>query len=204
MDRSNAILERFRGLYPREIDLSLDRMRVLLAKLGHPDLKLPPVFHIAGTNGKGSTTAFLRAMLEAAGKSRARLHLAAPRPLPRAHAHRRARRRPFRRRGRPDRGAARGGARQRRHADPAIRDHHRRRLQAVRRPPGRLPAARSRPWRSLRRHQRRRPTRWSRPSPPSRWITRSSSAIRSRRSPARRPASSSATVRSSLRRSANR
>ena len=69
MDRSNAILEQFRGLYPREIDLSLDRMRVLLAKLGHPELKLPPVFHIAGTNGKGSTTAFLRAMLEAAGKS---------------------------------------------------------------------------------------------------------------------------------------
>ena len=69
MDRSNAILERFRALYPREIDLSLDRMQVLMGKLGHPELKLPPVIHIAGTNGKGSTTAFLRAMLEAAGKS---------------------------------------------------------------------------------------------------------------------------------------
>ena len=69
MDRSTAILERFRALYPREIDLSLDRMTVLLAKLGHPELTLPPVIHIAGTNGKGSTTAFLRAMLEAAGKS---------------------------------------------------------------------------------------------------------------------------------------
>ncbi len=69
MDRSSAILERFRALYPREIDLSLERMRILLGKLGHPELKLPPVIHIAGTNGKGSTTAFLRAMLEAAGKS---------------------------------------------------------------------------------------------------------------------------------------
>ncbi len=69
MDRSTAILERFRALYPREIDLSLERMRVLLGKLGHPEQRLPPVIHIAGTNGKGSTTAFLRAMLEAAGKS---------------------------------------------------------------------------------------------------------------------------------------
>jgi dihydrofolate synthase/folylpolyglutamate synthase len=69
MDRSAAILERFRALYPREIDLSLDRMRVLLGKLGSPEQRLPPVIHIAGTNGKGSTTAFLRAMLEAAGKS---------------------------------------------------------------------------------------------------------------------------------------
>jgi dihydrofolate synthase/folylpolyglutamate synthase len=69
MDRSDAILERFRALYPREMDLSLDRLRVLLAKMGNPEQKLPPVIHIAGTNGKGSTTAFLRAMLEAAGKS---------------------------------------------------------------------------------------------------------------------------------------
>ena len=69
MDRSSAILERFRALYPREIDLSLDRMKVLMDKLGRPDLRLPPVIHLAGTNGKGSTTAFLRAMLEAAGKS---------------------------------------------------------------------------------------------------------------------------------------
>jgi dihydrofolate synthase / folylpolyglutamate synthase len=69
MERSTAILERFRSLYPREIDLSLDRMRVLLGKLGHPEDRLPPVIHVAGTNGKGSTTAFMRAMLEAAGKS---------------------------------------------------------------------------------------------------------------------------------------
>jgi dihydrofolate synthase/folylpolyglutamate synthase len=69
MDHSTAILERFRALYPREIDLSLDRMRVLLAKLGHPEERLPPVIHVAGTNGKGSTVAFMRAMLEAAGKT---------------------------------------------------------------------------------------------------------------------------------------
>ncbi len=69
MDHSTAILERFRALYPREIDLSLDRMAVLMDKLDRPDLRLPPVIHVAGTNGKGSTTAFLRAMLEAAGKT---------------------------------------------------------------------------------------------------------------------------------------
>ena len=69
MDRSTAILERFRALYPREIDLSLYRMKVLMDKLGRPQLRLPPVVHVAGTNGKGSTTAFLHAMLEADGKS---------------------------------------------------------------------------------------------------------------------------------------
>ncbi len=69
MDRSTAILERFRTLYPREIDLSLDRMTRLMAKLGHPERRMPPVIHVAGTNGKGSTVAFMRAMLEAAGKS---------------------------------------------------------------------------------------------------------------------------------------
>jgi dihydrofolate synthase/folylpolyglutamate synthase len=69
MDRSTAILERFRTLYPREIDLSLERMTVLMAKLGHPERRLPPVIHVAGTNGKGSTVAFMRAMLEAAGKT---------------------------------------------------------------------------------------------------------------------------------------
>lgn len=45
----------------------LERMAVLLEKLGNPHLKLPPVIHVAGTNGKGSTIAFLRAMFEAAG-----------------------------------------------------------------------------------------------------------------------------------------
>jgi dihydrofolate synthase/folylpolyglutamate synthase len=68
MDRSTAILERLLTLHPREIDLSLDRIERLMIDLGSPDNALPPVIHVAGTNGKGSTTAFLRAMLEAAGK----------------------------------------------------------------------------------------------------------------------------------------
>jgi dihydrofolate synthase / folylpolyglutamate synthase len=64
---SDAILTRLLALHPKIIDLSLDRMHRILARLGHPEQKLPPVIHIAGTNGKGSTQALLRAMLEAAG-----------------------------------------------------------------------------------------------------------------------------------------
>ena len=66
---SEAILARFLDLHPRKIDLSLGRIEKLLAKLGHPQHRLPPTIHVAGTNGKGSTIAFMRAMLEAAGKS---------------------------------------------------------------------------------------------------------------------------------------
>lgn len=61
------LLDDFKRLHPREIDLSLGRIQVLLAKLGNPQERLAPVFHVAGTNGKGSTVAFLRACLEAAG-----------------------------------------------------------------------------------------------------------------------------------------
>lgn len=68
MDHSDAVLARFLALHPRAIDLSLDRVQRLLADLGSPQDKVPPVVHVAGTNGKGSTIAFLRAMLEAAGK----------------------------------------------------------------------------------------------------------------------------------------
>ncbi len=68
MDRSSAILERLLTLHPREIDLSLERVRRLMADLGNPERALPPVIHVAGTNGKGSTTAFMRAILEAAGR----------------------------------------------------------------------------------------------------------------------------------------
>jgi dihydrofolate synthase/folylpolyglutamate synthase len=64
----DAIFDRLTGLHPRLIDLSLDRLRTLLARLGNPERRLPPVIHVAGTNGKGSTCAFLRAMAEAAGK----------------------------------------------------------------------------------------------------------------------------------------
>ncbi len=65
---SDVILERMMSLHPRIIDLTLDRMWRLLAALDHPECALPPVIHIAGTNGKGSTQAMLRAGLEAAGR----------------------------------------------------------------------------------------------------------------------------------------
>jgi dihydrofolate synthase/folylpolyglutamate synthase len=65
--RSSAILERLLALHPKKIDLALDRILRLLAELGNPHLKLPPVIHVAGTNGKGSACAFSRAMLEAQG-----------------------------------------------------------------------------------------------------------------------------------------
>jgi dihydrofolate synthase / folylpolyglutamate synthase len=65
---SDVILERLKALHPRVIDLSLERIERLLARLGNPERKLPPVIHVAGTNGKGSTCATLRAMLEAAGR----------------------------------------------------------------------------------------------------------------------------------------
>lgn len=61
------LLTQIATLHPRRIDLSLDRMRRLLTQLGHPERNLPPVIHVAGTNGKGSTIAYLRAILEAAG-----------------------------------------------------------------------------------------------------------------------------------------
>ncbi|PKQ07165.1 MAG: bifunctional folylpolyglutamate synthase/dihydrofolate synthase [Alphaproteobacteria bacterium HGW-Alphaproteobacteria-11] len=64
---SDIILDRLTGLHPKLIDLSLDRTWRLLAALGHPERALPPVFHIAGTNGKGSVAAYLRACLEAGG-----------------------------------------------------------------------------------------------------------------------------------------
>ncbi len=63
----DTILDRLHNLYPKTIDLSLDRIDALLARLGHPERMLPPVIHVAGTNGKGSTVAFLRAFFEAAG-----------------------------------------------------------------------------------------------------------------------------------------
>src|SRR3990167_1084727 len=64
----DSILARLLALHPKRIDLSLDRIERLLAALGHPERKLPPVIHVGGTNGKGSTIAFMRAILEAAGQ----------------------------------------------------------------------------------------------------------------------------------------
>jgi dihydrofolate synthase / folylpolyglutamate synthase len=64
---SDAVLERLGRLHPKLIDLSLGRVERLLAALGHPERRLPPVVHVAGTNGKGSTVATMRACLEAGG-----------------------------------------------------------------------------------------------------------------------------------------
>jgi dihydrofolate synthase/folylpolyglutamate synthase len=64
---SDAILTRLLSLHPKIIDLSLDRMHLILAKLGHPERSLPPVVHVAGTNGKGSTISYLRHIMEEAG-----------------------------------------------------------------------------------------------------------------------------------------
>ena len=63
----DAALARLQALHPKLIDLSLDRMWRLCAALDNPQDRLPPVIHVAGTNGKGSTVAYLRAMAEAAG-----------------------------------------------------------------------------------------------------------------------------------------
>jgi dihydrofolate synthase/folylpolyglutamate synthase len=70
-ETSDVILTRMMSLHPKIIDLTLDRVWRLLAALGHPERSLPPVIHIAGTNGKGSTLAMLRAGFEAGG---ARVH----------------------------------------------------------------------------------------------------------------------------------
>ena len=65
--RSKATLARLTGLHPKLIDLSLGRIERLLATLGHPERALPPVLHVAGTNGKGSTIAFVKSIAETAG-----------------------------------------------------------------------------------------------------------------------------------------
>lgn len=65
--RSDAVLERLLALHPKKIDLVLERIERLLGELGHPERRLPPVIHVAGTNAKGSVCAFSRAMLEAQG-----------------------------------------------------------------------------------------------------------------------------------------
>ncbi len=67
IETADDILGRLEKLYPKLIDLSLGRVQRLLGALGNPQAKLPPVIHVAGTNGKGSTCAFLRAIGEAAG-----------------------------------------------------------------------------------------------------------------------------------------
>jgi dihydrofolate synthase/folylpolyglutamate synthase len=79
---SDRVLERLMSLHPKVIDLTLDRVERLLAALGHPERRLPPVVHVAGTNGKGSTIAMMRAGLEAAGR---RVHVYTSPHLARFH-----------------------------------------------------------------------------------------------------------------------
>ncbi len=62
---SDKVLERLSRLHPKKIDLSLDRMKIILKVLGQPERSLPPVIHVAGTNGKGSVTAYMRSIFEA-------------------------------------------------------------------------------------------------------------------------------------------
>ena len=71
MENSKALklINELMQIHPKGYDLSLGRISQLLEKLGNPQNKLPPVIHVAGTNGKGSTIAFCRAMLEAEGKT---------------------------------------------------------------------------------------------------------------------------------------
>ena len=67
LEQSDLLLRRMMSLHPKSIDLTLGRVHRLLAALDHPERRLPPVIHVAGTNGKGSTTAMLRAGVEGAG-----------------------------------------------------------------------------------------------------------------------------------------
>ena len=67
MPSVDSIVARLTALHPKRIDLSLDRIWRILEALGHPEQSLPPVIHVAGTNGKGSTIAFMRAIVEAGG-----------------------------------------------------------------------------------------------------------------------------------------
>ncbi|MFT5486162.1 MAG: dihydrofolate synthase/folylpolyglutamate synthase [Paracoccaceae bacterium] len=69
LQRTDAVLERLTALHPKLIDLGLDRTERLLRALGNPEQQLPPVIHVAGTNGKGSTIAIMRAIAEASGLS---------------------------------------------------------------------------------------------------------------------------------------
>ncbi len=67
MTANDPIVQRLMSHHPRVITLGLERIEQLLKQLGSPEKKLPPLVHVAGTNGKGSLVAYLRAMAEAAG-----------------------------------------------------------------------------------------------------------------------------------------
>ena len=181
----DPILERLKRLHPLVIDLSLDRIERLLDALGHPERRLPPVVHVAGTNGKGSTVAFMRAALEAAGFT---AHVYTSPHLVRFNERivvagktiddATARRHP---------GGVRDG--QCRRAHHLLRDHHGRGVRRLRARPRRLRADRGRPRRPARRDQSGRAPGARPRSRRSRSTIRAISATRSTPSPARRPAS---------------
>ncbi len=204
MERSDAILERLLHLHPREIDLSLERIERADGR-PRPSRAAPAAGDPRRRHQRQGLDHRLHARdARSRRPARARLHLAASRPLPRAHPPRRSRRRPLRRRGRAGRRAPRGRDGQCRPADHAVRDHHRRRLRPLRPPPGRRAPARGRARRPARRHQRHRRAAGDgdhlgldRPREIPRRHAR-------RRSPPRRPASSSAAGRRSSRRSPRR
>ena len=81
MDSLDKLLARLFTLHRNTIELSLDRIHRILVALGSPEMHCPPVIHVAGTNGKGSTIAFMRAILE----TRSCIYLATSRAVPRAH-----------------------------------------------------------------------------------------------------------------------
>ena len=153
----------------------------LLAKLGNPQHRLPPVIHVAGTNGKGSTAAYLKAMLQAAGK---RVHVYTSPHLVRFHerielAGADGKARPIGEAELVDL-LARTSARQRRRRRDVLRDHDGGRLPGLRRAPGRRGDTGGGPRRPARCHQRRRPPGAVRDHARSRWTTRTSSATASR------------------------
>ena len=82
LSKSDVVLDRLLSLHPKIIDLTLDRVTRLLKKLNNPEDKISQVVHIAGTNGKGSTQAFLRAAIESSGES---VHVYTPPHLTRFH-----------------------------------------------------------------------------------------------------------------------
>ena len=157
--------------------------RELLERLGRPQDRLPPVFHVAGTNGKGSTCRLPARRARSRAGTVSMLHQPAPGPLQRADPHRRA----------ADRGRGAGGASRRSRSTPAPGSS---RASSKSRPPSRLPRLRphasrrlhprGRPRRPARRDQRHRASRSSPASPTSRSIISSSSATACRTSPVRK------------------
>ncbi len=129
-------------------------MARILDALDHPERHLPPVIHVAGTNGKGSTIAFMRAILEAAGQARACLYVAEPGSPQRTIPHRAQRWRQAGRRCRARRRARRMRGQKRRRSDHGVRDRDGRGVSIVLAQSGRRVAAGSRARRPARRHQR--------------------------------------------------